>query len=95
MRDTGSEVMDELTTAAMVLAMDVESNADEDEDQEVPAGKPSGEDVRSSTFGPTEEDKENHLDLPEQREVGTDYLKVSKHNRTQHHALPTRSFTLW
>ena len=72
----------------------MESNADTDEDQDVPAGKRSGEDVRSSNFEPTEEElriRRTTSIFAEQREVGTDNLKVSKHNRTQHHAPCPRS----
>ena len=49
MRDTGSEVIDELTTASMVLAMDVDSKADEEEEQDMLAGEPGGQDAGSST----------------------------------------------
>jgi|EP00966_Prymnesium_polylepis_P321605 hypothetical protein len=87
--------MDELAAAASVLAMDVESNPDEDGEQDVLAGEPGGEDARSCPFKPAAEEKENHSDHPEQRDVRTDHLKVSKYCRTQLRALPALSFTFW
>ena len=87
--------MDELTVAAAVLAMDVESNAEEDEEQDLPGGEPGAYDAGSSASRHSELDKENHLDLPEQREVRADHLKVSKHHRTQLRAQPALSFAFW
>jgi hypothetical protein len=75
--------------------MDVDSNADEEEEQDMLAGEPGGQDAGSSTFKDSSEEKENHNDPPEQREVRTDRNKVSKSNRTLHRDSPSTFFILW
>ena len=92
--DTHLEATDELAAAAAVLAMEVDSDADEDLPQET-TSRERGEDLgrppapQASTAG-----RENERNPPEQREAGTDKQKVVTHPLTLRHAPCEPSFRL-
>ena len=91
--DTGSEDMDELAAAAAVLAVDIESDSDEELGQEAPGGAPVGDLLRRPALEPSRVDKENENGPPEQQRPGTDNHKVSMHLRMQSYTPRAPSFT--
>ena len=68
--------MDELAAAAAVLAMDVDSNADEAEAQEETCGGQAADHGRPPAREPRAADKENERAAPESRGLETDKEKV-------------------
>jgi hypothetical protein len=69
--------MDELDAAASVLAMEVDSDAEEDQELGAAPGE-SSDDIGLRTFSePSSENKENHIDQPASGEVGAAQDKVT------------------
>ena len=69
--------MDSLTAAAAVLAMDIESDAGEENVQEATTGECSGDLVEPAAFRQSAVEKENVPDLPERQGAGAASNKVS------------------
>ena len=74
--DTHSEVMDELATAAAVLAMDVESDAEESSDLEVGSDVQDGRDEQRGDFEVPAMGKENDPGHPDTGVDGAAHPKV-------------------
>ena len=71
--------MDELATAASVLAMSTGSDSIEEVELEGASGAPHLDVCQRSIFEPMPVDKENHSDLPADGEDGAAHRKVSTH----------------
>ena len=82
-------LMDDLTAAAAVLAMDIDSECEDDVEQDVEAGAPVGKPPPRSASEPSPAEKENERNLPERRsmraakeDAATDAQKVRRTPRT-------------
>ena len=85
--------MDELAAAPAVLAMDVESEAEEDEQLGAMADESGDQIGQRSVEEPSAEDKENLPDVPAGGDVGAAILKVSPDTLTLHCSLRAPPFT--
>ena len=95
MRDTGQRLPTPLTDVAVILSMDMDSNAEEHEVQEVATGYPSRDIRGRGVLEALAADIVNDPALPERQGLEADNNKVSKHTRTLHHAPPATSFIIW
>ena len=68
--DTTSECMGDLVAAASVLAMECDSEAQDDMEQEVDAGEHGGDLLESGTQQCYSANKENEHGLPDSRALG-------------------------
>ena len=68
--DTISESMDDLVAAASVLAMECDSEAQDDMEQEVDAGEHGGDLLESGAEQLRTANKENDTGLPDSRALG-------------------------
>ena len=85
--------MDDLAAAASVLAIDVDSDAEEEQELGA-APDDSGDHVGpKSVLEPSPEDKENHPDVPAGGEAGAAHRKVSKPAPTMNRSLCAPPFT--
>ena len=85
--------MDDLAAAATVLAMDMESDAEEE--QELGAvPDDSGDHVgQESGLEPSQEENDKHPDVPAGGDEEAAHRKVSKHAPTMHRSLCAPPFT--
>ena len=74
--DTNSECMDDLAAAAAVLAMEVDSDAEDDMEQEVDAGEHGGDLLESGAEQLRTANKENDTGLPDSRAFGAAHKQV-------------------
>ena len=89
---TVSDRMDSLTAAAAVLAMDTESDAGDDMEQEARAGECGGDLVEPPAHQQPAVENENENDLPERQGVRAANKQVSASPKVLHPAPRALSF---